>query len=233
MQMSESRFRSPLTLSSLTKRSIRTLMVVVAVGLLPLTGCRQERTKEEMLEGMSPEMQRLLKPMQSTPLMVEGIDAPQLLAADAVDLDAEHEVIGVTVGGQPRAYLLSGLLGMMEHVVNDHIIDDEGEPQAYTVTYCDLTDCVRVLESVEDSSRESLGVGTLGMLDGGLALRWQDQQFKQADEVVGLQDVPYERTTWGEWKQQYPETQLYVGSRQQAARDDVSIKTPSNDDSKP
>ena len=215
--------------------SIRSLLVMAAVGLpaLLLTGCRQQRTKEEMLEGVPPEMQRLLEPMQSTPLVVDGIEAPRMLSADAVDLEAGHEVIGVTVADQPRAYSLAGMSGMMEHVVNDHIVDDRGEPQAFTVTYCDLTDCVRVLESVEDSPRESLGVGILGMLDGGLALRWQDQQFKQADEVVGLQDVPHERTTWGEWKRQNPGTQVYVGSLQQGVGDDVSIKSPGNDASGP
>lgn len=185
-------------------------VVLVCSGLAGVGGCRQQTSKEQVLKGMPEETRRLLGPMQSTPMMVDGIDQPRFVSADQAEVADGVQVIGVIVGDQPRAYPLPRLSGMMQHVVNDHARDASGAPRPFTVTYCDQTDCIRVFAAAEETAAESLGMGTLGMIDGGLALRWQDQHFKQADEVSGLRDLPFERTRWDRWKQRHPDTTVYV-----------------------
>src|SRR5262249_40673622 len=68
-----------------------------------------------------------------------GIDRPPIVAAGDAGLNDNEEVIGVDVRGKARAYRLSALLDRQHHVVNDLI---DGVP--VTVTYCDLSNCLRV-----------------------------------------------------------------------------------------
>jgi len=96
-----------------------TRLVLAITVLFCILGCREQRTKEEMLQNLSPESRRLLDPMQSTPLVVPGIESPELFAADQLAVPSDWEVIGVVVGEEPRAYVTAKMSGMMEHVVND------------------------------------------------------------------------------------------------------------------
>jgi hypothetical protein len=146
-----------------------------------------------------------------------------LILADEVTLSPKAEVVGVIVEGEPRAYFLTKMSAMVKHVVNDRARTTVGATFPFTVTYCDQTDCVRVLTPAEQSFEETTGIGTLGMLDGGLALQWNNQQFKQLDPIPGFKDLPYERMTWGEWLSKHPETKAYVGNN---LSDDPMHATP-------
>ncbi len=185
--------------------------ILLCLGLAPMVGCEQKPTTEQILEGMSAENRRAMETMVNTPFIVEGVSNPEFVTAEQCGLQDPARVIGVVINGQARAYPLVRLSAMVDHVVNDNIIDEEGKNFPFTITYCDMTDCVRVLQSEYDTTANSLEISTLGLLDKGLALKWKDKDFKQMADVDGLKDVPYVRTTWGEWKAEHPESLVYKG----------------------
>ena len=197
-------------MTSMTIRDHIGLAVLLLVGIV-CTACGRQRTKEEMMEGLSPEMRRALEATDSTPMISAGIDRPAFVPADQAELRDDDEVIGVVVQGRPKAYPLTKMSGLLDHVVNDHAIDAAGQPAAFTVTYCNATECVRVLETADHAPQTSLEIGTMGMLEGELLLFRGDVRFKQEETVEGLQDVPFQRMTWSQWQELHPDTEVYVG----------------------
>jgi len=183
------------------------LVLIVLVG-----GCRRPKPSlDELLAGLPPEKRRELDPMVSTPMLADGIEFPKMVAADEIVLREKQEVLGVVVAGQARAYPLFSMRSMSGHVINDHVVDESGKRKPFTVTYCDLTECTRVLEAADDRDDTSLRIGIMGLIDGGLALTWKNKGIKQADELEGLRDYPSERTTWSEWRTAHPDTLVYAG----------------------
>jgi hypothetical protein len=165
-----------------------------------------------MLAGMRQEDLRALQSMNSTPLHVDGINAPSLKQSSEVRLSDDTKIIGVSHQGKYRAYPVPLMSGMMDHVVNDLVPTQDGDGNSpVTVTYCSMTKCVRVFTGDLSEGAKHLDLGTLGLLDGGLALRWKGRQFKQNDQIEGLTDLPFELTTWGEWKSKHPETEVFAG----------------------
>ena len=188
----------------------------VCAALIPvLAGCEQSVSKDEMLEGMSQESRNAMNSMVNTPFIVEGVASPEFISAAEAKLRDSDRVVGIVINGQARAYPLARLSAMSDHVVNDHVTDSEGKSLPFTVTYCDMTDCARVLEPTSETAQDSLGIRTLGLLDKGLALQWKGKDFKQLEAVDGLQDVPYQRKTWAEWKAEFPDTIVYKGRTSQ------------------
>ncbi len=186
------------------------LFFTTLFALCFLFGCEQRQT-EDALESLTDSQRRALNPMTNTPFMVEGINSPTFSTASEATLRDDTPIIGVVIDGQARAYPLIRLSAMVDHVVNDQVTTEDGKVSPFTVTYCDMTDCVRVFSASDESKDEPMNVSTLGMLDGGLALRWNGVDFKQMDKVPMLQDVPFHRTTWGQWKAEHPESLVYKG----------------------
>lgn len=185
---------------------------ILLVSIITQCSCQQRPSKDEMLAGMREEDLRALQSMNSTPLHVDGINKPLLKPSSEVQLSDDAMVIGVSHLGKSRAYPVRSLSGMLDHVVNDVVTDKDGiDSSPVTVTYCDMTKCARVFTGDPAEGMTHLGLGTLGLLDGGLALRWQGRQFKQNDQIEGLTDLPFELTTWGEWKSKHPETEVFAG----------------------
>jgi len=194
---------------------LRSGLLLVCFGLAFVTlfgGCRKPKpTLDEILASLPPERRRELDPMVSTPMLSDGVDFPKMVTPDEIELREKQEVLGVVVAGQARAYPLFSMRGMSDHVINDHVIDETGKRKPFTVTYCDLTECTRVFEAEDGRDDASLRVGIMGLKDGGLALMWKKNGFKQTDELEGLRDYPYERTIWSEWKSAHPDTLVYAG----------------------
>lgn len=203
---------------SILTRVNQHLPIVIVIGIaLSLASCKRRPTKEEMLAGMSESDLRALQTMSSTPLVVEGINEPAFKPAAEADIADDQEIIGVSVGSSQRAYPTKYMSGMLNHVVNDCVATEDGLHCPISITFCDMTNCARVVTSELVESSTHLDVGTLGLVDGGLALRWNGHQFKQTDQIDGLVDVPFERMTWGEWKSKYPETEVLVGRRKRGS----------------
>ena len=203
-----------MTISPTLKINVHLYVVVILMSV----GCREPRaTKEEMLKDLSPDMQTIVAPgigdsLTSTPMLVAGVEEPRMVLPADESLLNEEEVVGVVVHGQARAYPLSRMRGMLEHVVNDVVLGVIEQGNALTVTYCDMSDCVRVFAADGDSETVSLQMGTVGLIGGALAVSYQDQHYRQTDEIPGLQSVPFVRTTWAEWRNAHPETLVYAGS---------------------
>lgn len=184
----------------------------IGLGIVSLGGCRQPKPSfDETLANLPPDLRRNLDPMISTPMLSDGIEFPKMVAPDEIELREKQEVLGVVVAGQARAYPLFSMRGMAEQVINDHVIDETGKRKPFTVTYCNLTECTRVFEAEDDRDVASLRVGIMGLLDGGLAVIWKQNGFKQTDELEGLRDYPYERTSWADWKAAHPDTLVFAG----------------------
>lgn len=192
--------------------------IVYLLAILFQLGCSKKATKEEMLQGMPAGNRRALESMDSTPMVASGIDRPLMLPADSVALLDSDKVIGVVVEGTPRAYPLRRMSSLLEHVVNDHVVDRNGKSKAFTVTYCNVTECIRVLHSTSDGAVATLGIGTLGLVEGQLALFRGTQTFKQDESIAGLSDMEYEVTLWSGWKRKFPETLVYVGPTSQVSK---------------
>lgn len=192
--------------------------LVYLLAILFQLGCSEKATKEEMLKGMPEDSKRALESMDSTPMVASGVNRPLMLPADSVALLDSDKVIGVVVEGFPRAYPLKRLSSLLEHVVNDHVVGTDGKLKAFTVTYCNVTNCTRVLHSTSDGAVANLGIGTLGLVEGQLALFRGTQTFKQDDSVVGLLDMEYDVTSWSSWKRKFPETLVYVGPTSQISK---------------
>jgi hypothetical protein len=146
-----------------------------------------------------------------------GVVRPTTLAAGASGMRDDEEVIGVVVGGKARAYRLDAFRDRTRHLVNDLI---GGVPVA--VTYCDLSDCVRVYTDPRGASPMDIEVA--GLTDGEMVMKlggvlYFQKSGKPMKPGEGSAALPFEllsptRTTWKEWVRGHPETDVYVGPRQ-------------------
>lgn len=161
----------------------------------------------------------------ATPFLVPGLRDPLLRTASDVDIPAETPVIGVIVNGQPHAWLVSAMSGMSGHVVNAEI---GGIP--VSITYCDRTDCTRILSS-GSAQPGPLELGTGGWNGKEMILTLKGRMYAHSDRSLPLQDLPFERVTWKAWKEEHPETLIYTGlkpesrlSEPPAAADNPALK---------
>ncbi len=155
----------------------------------------------------------------STPFYWPGIRHPPTRPADRVELADDAEVVGVTVGGKARAYVLDAFRGPTRHVVNDLV-----EDVPVTITFCDRTGCVKTFTS--DGRGTPLDVDTGGWYQNRLFLRVGGDAYYQDAPRSGeyeesppfpYADLPVVRTTWKAWKTDHPETDVYVGPEEAEA----------------
>jgi hypothetical protein len=137
----------------------------------------------------------------------EELDEPGIYNArfyevnEVVFPDDEH-VIGVEVNGHACAYLLAGM-----NDIDQHIVHHELGGQEFTVTYCDKSECIAVYDKAGTTAEIRNG----GFSGETLWILYDGQRFEQDAEEIPLKSFPSVKTTWGEWKQQHPETMVYVG----------------------
>jgi hypothetical protein len=140
----------------------------------------------------------------ATPMMMPAFQMPDVVAANAANLMDDTPVVGACIGDQARAYSLEGMSGPATHVVNDCI-----DTMPVTVAYCDVSDCARVFSSPELEGPLSLRVAGWMGTQMGVAL---GAEFYMLDSPeIPLMHLDFERTTWGEWKQRFPGTDVFIG----------------------
>lgn len=140
--------------------------------------------------------------MMSTPFIVPPVTDPPMSAAADVNLRPEVQVIGVSIAGISRAWLISAMSDMQSHVV----IDTRG-PQPIAVTFCDRSRCTRVLAGQPGAA---LQVQTAGFINGEMWLRVNGQMLPQSSTDVPLEDIEAVVTTWQEWNASHPDTTVYL-----------------------
>jgi hypothetical protein len=131
-----------------------------------------------------------------------GVVLPTAVPAASATTGDDAQIVGVGVDGRWRAYCISEMQTPMTHVINDVL----GKVPV-TVTFCDANNCARVLTNRDESNRP-LDVGVGGFWHDGMLLQVEDQNFSQASHEIPLQDLKFEMTTWKEWKQAHPQTDI-------------------------
>jgi hypothetical protein len=146
-----------------------------------------------------------------------GIADPVFVAPTDNRLSSDLPVIGIVVEGRCFAYSIPALsmptelesVTSMYDLARRHVVNQLINDMAVTVTYCDLSHCVRVL--AKDEQERPLEVGIGGVFGKELILCWNGQQYTQSSGEIPLHDHPFQQTTWGEWLAQHPDTQVYLG----------------------
>ncbi len=148
------------------------------------------------------------------------VQYPQIIKAAAADLPDGLDVIGVTVAGKHRAYLVRALVPIDGHVVNDLV-----GSTPVTVSYCSRLGCARVFTA--KSRGKLLDVSVAGWRKmrpegGGLVLKAKGKRYlqksgKAVDSPRAVRfpypELAFTRTKWEVWKKNHPDTDLYVGNK--------------------
>jgi hypothetical protein len=142
---------------------------------------------------------------------IPSIDEPKFVAADAVDyLDPGDPVFGVARDGVAKAYPQKILV--WHEIVND---DLAGTP--VSVTYCPLTGTVQGFERGDTTFGVSgrLINNNLVMYDRATETWWPQilatsipGPWNETPEIGSLREFRLIWTTWGQWREQNPDTQV-------------------------
>jgi hypothetical protein len=151
------------------------------------------------------------------PGVVPGVTLPHIQKGAGAILSAQQQVVGVVVDGRARAYSMRALSFISQHVVNDLV-----GSVPVTVTYCGISDCLRVFTAEQ---REPLAVHGAGF-DNGLRLMHGDKTYSQATgrayqdgTMLPLRPLPFERMSWTEWQRLHPKTDVFIGGAYRPAGD--------------
>lgn len=146
-----------------------------------------------------------------------ALDRPQMVSAEEATafLDDDEYVLGVTVGGESRAYPTR--FAWFHHVINDEIGNGEkngGVPVA--VTYCSVCNSGLCYDARLDG--KPIHLDFFGLYNGVVALC--DRETESVFPIVtgtfargplagkGLPVYPLLDTTWGAWKKLHPQTRV-------------------------
>lgn len=124
----------------------------------------------------------------------------RLFDVESAGLPPDAPVLGVIVEGQPRAYAVK-YLEFPDHVYHDQI----GETY-FSVTYCEVTACARVIKRLPDQS-----VLAAGWSGSEMMLRIDGEYWAHSAEDLPLADLDFEKTDWLTWSRKHPETLVYNG----------------------
>ncbi|HEY2154968.1 MAG TPA: DUF3179 domain-containing (seleno)protein [Isosphaeraceae bacterium] len=146
------------------------------------------------------------------PYRAAAIERPAVATAEWAGLGDDEVVLGIEVGGRARAYRLDAMRERTRHVINDMV---GGVP--VSVTYCDITDCVRSYAGAPGSGPP--GMRLAGLLDGEMVVELGGVEYLQRSgepRHAGASPLPLDllshvRTTWKRWKAGHPDTEVYTG----------------------
>lgn len=145
---------------------------------------------------------------------IPSIDEPKFESVSSANkwLDDEDTIFAVNYNGVLRAYP-QGIMNWHE-IVNDNI---GGDPIA--VTFCPLCGSAVAFERIVDDTITEFGVsGKLHNNDLVMYDRFEGNLWQQitGEAIVGpaakrdeyLVQIPISTTTWGQWKNEHPETEV-------------------------
>jgi len=143
------------------------------------------------------------KMTNAIPLDIPGVTNPRFYDPKEVIIPDYAEVMGVIIKGVPRAYLLAGMYSGESHVVHDTL-----EGSNLTLTYCDLSDCVRAYDR---GSMPSAQVRMGGWDGNEMTLLIDQTRYTFSGTNLPLPNIPFQRTTWGAWLKDNPGTKVFIG----------------------
>jgi hypothetical protein len=143
----------------------------------------------------------------------DGIPAltdPEFVAAGEATISDDDRIIGVAIEGEARAYPLA--------IMNWHeVVNDRFGDRPVVVTYCPLCFTGMAFDARRDGKRQEFGVsGLLYNSDVLLYDRATESLWSQikgeavSGPLVGatLEAVPVANTTWGAWRERYPDSRV-------------------------
>jgi hypothetical protein len=135
-----------------------------------------------------------------------GSRQPETVPVIRIWLADHTEVIGINAGGKHRAYALAAFTQATTQLVNDLVGD-----VPVTVTYCIKANRHRAFSSDQQGAPLDIWLLNSGVQDD-LALRIGEGLFSQKSVKLPppLKELPATRTTWKEWKQAHPNTDIYL-----------------------
>ena len=148
-----------------------------------------------------------------------GIRRPPTRRAEEAKLPDDEEVIGIVVDGKARAYRVRAFDDLSRHIVNDLVGD-----RPVTVAYCNVSDCARAYTGPRGGRQ--LDVSQAGIVDGrDMVVKAGDAYYshmtgkpmKDGGAPFPYPTHPLVRRTWGEWRREHPDTDLYLGAERPAA----------------
>ena len=137
---------------------------------------------------------------------IPSIDDPQFQSARETSLADDDPVFGVVRGGETRAY--PQYILVYHEIVNDTVGGDN-----VAVTYCPLTGTAQGFErgGAEFGVSGRLVNSNLTMYDRATETRWPQMLAAGVEgELAGefLQEFRVTWTTWGQWREAHPDTQV-------------------------
>jgi hypothetical protein len=88
------------------------------------------------------------------------------------------------------------------------VINDYFRMTPVTVAYCDVSDCARVFSAELEGP---LNLRVAGWMGSQMGVVLGDDWYMLDSADIPLTDLNYVRTTWGEWKQRFPSTEVFIG----------------------
>jgi hypothetical protein len=156
---------------------------------------------------------------------------PMVRAAKARVAD-DAEVIGIDGPFGPRAYVLSAMARINNHIINDsvaiervagesvaHEENEAREPverQPLSLTYCPRTDCVRVF--TRPDAQGLLYLRSAGLHYGEMHVLLDYQMYRHRDSAIPLDEVEFVRTDWKTWRRTRPDTLVFDGKQPKSER---------------
>lgn len=138
----------------------------------------------------------------------EALMDPKIIpGAQLAELGDDEEVLGLTVGGQSRAY-------PARFIAWHHIVNDTLGGRAVAVTYCSVCNTGVAYDPTVNGTRRVFGVfglykGVMAMVDTSnetIYSHLAGEALLGPDKGKTLTALPVLNTTWGAWKKLHPDT---------------------------
>ena len=134
-------------------------------------------------------------------------DPPAVPASKLTALGEDEEVLGLTLGGQSRAY-------PARFIAWHHVVNDTLGGKSVVVTYCSVCNSGVAFDPMVEGKRRIFGVfglyrGVMAMIDPSTETVWSHlagEALLGPDKGKTLAAWPVVNTTWGEWKSLHPDT---------------------------
>jgi hypothetical protein len=154
-----------------------------------------------------------------TPFIRPGIRQPPTVPADAATIEPDDMIIGVSVGNVHRAYVSAAMSSVETHVINDLI---GGVP--VSVAFCDRTRCARAFTAKDRINPLEIELG--GWSGDQMWLRVDGQMLGLNSDDIPYEQVTVETCTWSQWKEDHPDTDVFVGREVPSAQSRPAPATP-------
>ena len=215
--------RAVSTVLILVASFVAALAAAVVFSYLPETVTRSAATQVD--NGPDPSFLQYMIRERPRLLAKPGLTEPPTYKAREARLADSEEIIGIVVKDKSRAYVVRAFEGHLHHIVNDLLYD-----VPISITFCDITHCAAVFTC-------RMRGRPLDLIMGGMASRHmllmvgEDRYYQDTlepylpgklpsafspDGTATPGHFPFERhsftrTTWQAWKEDHPQTDVYVG----------------------